>query len=174
MVSGLPSKLSIQSAESIENLALTPAVQDIINQATNTLGGSCRRIFMAKTVDHLGQGGQRKAEIELGWDRGTIRKGMYELNGGIICLDNFRARGRKSAEQHLPKLLDDITAIAEPTSHADPTFHTTQAYTPLTAKSVHKQLLDQKGYSKTELPTVRTINTKLYHLKFRPEKVAKA
>jgi len=35
-------------------------------------------------------------------------------------------RGRKRAEQHLPKLLDDLKAIVEPHSQTDPTFKALQ------------------------------------------------
>jgi len=34
---------------------------------------------MARAVLVLGPGGQRLAEAELGWNRGTIRKGMREF-----------------------------------------------------------------------------------------------
>jgi transposase len=129
--------------------------------------------MMAKTVEHLGKGGQRKAERELGWDRGTIRKGMHELISGIACIDNFSGRGRKLVEQRLPKLLDDIKAIAEPTSQADPTFRTLKIYIPFTVKAVQKRLISEKGYSQADLPCLRTLCTKVNQLNFHPQKVAK-
>jgi len=43
----------------------------------------------------------------------------------------------------------------------------------LTAKNVHKRLLEQKKYIAYELPTIRTISTKLNILNFHPQKVAK-
>jgi len=128
---------------------------------------------MAKTVCALGSGGQRKAERELGWNRCTIRKGQGELEAGVVFSDNFAGRGRKKAEEHLPSLLEDIKAIVKPTSQADPTFRTTQLYTPLTAKEVRRRLIEEKGYTHEELPTERTINTKLNELDYRPQKVAK-
>ncbi|MGA9351992.1 MAG: ISAzo13 family transposase [Anaerolineae bacterium] len=128
---------------------------------------------MAKVVEALGTGGQRQAERELGWNRGTIRKGQGELENGPIS-DNLSARGRKKAEDHLPNLLEDIQAIVEPTSQADPTFRTTQLYTPLTAEEVRRRLVDDKGYADEELPTRRTISTKLNGLDFHPQKVAKS
>jgi hypothetical protein len=42
---------------------------------------------MARTVQAPGKGGQRLAEREPGWNRGTIRKGMEELKHGIVCVD---------------------------------------------------------------------------------------
>lgn len=69
-------------------------------------------------------------------------------------------------------MLEDIKKIVEPISQADPTFRTTQLYTPLTAEEVHKRLKREKGYK--ELPTERTINTKLNDLGYHPQKVAKS
>jgi hypothetical protein len=75
---------------------------------------------MARTVQALGEGGQRLAERELGWNRGTIRKGMQELKHGIVCVDAFSSRGRKRSEDHLPNVLTAITAIVDGQSQADP------------------------------------------------------
>jgi transposase len=145
---------------------------DALTYADAHLKGAKRRIFMAETVCSIGEGGQRTVEKVLGWNRGTIRKGMHELQSGIHCIDNFSARGRKRSEEHLPDLLEDITAIVKPSCQTDPTFRTTKLYTPLTAKNVHKRLLEQKKYT-YELPTIRTISTKLNILNFHPQKVAK-
>src|SRR5258707_10151143 len=41
-----------------------------------TFCNRARRMFMARTVQALGESGQRLAERKLGWNRGTIRKGM--------------------------------------------------------------------------------------------------
>jgi DNA-binding protein Fis len=48
-----------------------------------TLTGSTRRVFMAGVAQVMGKGGQRRAEVELGWNRGTIRQGQHELDRGI-------------------------------------------------------------------------------------------
>lgn len=153
---------------------LTDTMLDTLKYAADHLKGSARRILMAKTVAAFGPGGQRQAERELGWNRGTIRKGQGELESGTEIADNFAARGRKKAEDHLPTLLEDIQAIVEPTSQADPTFKTTQLYTPLTAKEVRQRLIDDQGYADAALPTRRTISTKLNDLDFRPQTVAKS
>jgi hypothetical protein len=129
---------------------------------------------MAKTVRALGCGGQRLAEIELNWNRLTIRKGMHELKSGIECVDEFKGRGRHRVENTiLPTLLDDITSIVKPSSQADPTFQTTKIYTPISAKAIHQILLNEKGYTRSELPTIRTINSKLNELNFFQQTVAK-
>jgi hypothetical protein len=128
---------------------------------------------MAQVVQLLGKGGQRCAERELNWNRGTIRKGRHELESGIACEDAFSARGRRRAEEHLPNLLEDIKAIADEQSQADPTFKTTRLYTRLTAKEVRRQLILQKGYTDKELPTEETIRAKLNELDYQLRSVQK-
>ena len=152
---------------------LTEGIKCILQKASQELKGVKRRLFMAKTVQVFGRGGQRMAEKELQWDRETIRKGMHELQGGIICFDHFSGRGRKSVETQLPNLHADITDIVIPETQADPTFRTTRLYTPLTAANVYKCLIGEKGYTKTQLPSIRTISRKLNFLNFNPQTVGK-
>ncbi len=64
-------------------MELTPEVKTLFIETAQALQGSARRVFMARAVQALGAGGQRKAEREFGWDRKTIRKGMRELESGI-------------------------------------------------------------------------------------------
>ncbi len=154
-------------------MELTDVVKALLLNTAKDLKGSARRIFMAPTVQALGEGGQRLAERELGWNRGTIRKGTKELEHGIACVDAFSSRGRKRSEDHLPNLLVDITAIVDGQSQADPQFRTNRLYTRLTATEVRRQLIAQKGYSDEELPTAETIGTRLNELGYYPQKVAK-
>src|SRR5438874_2222209 len=148
---------------------LTDSLKALFVETAQTLKGSARRLFIARTVKELGPGGQRRAERELGWNRETIRKGTRELAHGIVCLDNFAARGRKRAEDHLPNLLTDMAAIVDSQSQADPQFRTNRLYTRLDAAEVRHQLIAQKGYSDAELPTVQTITTKLNLLGYYPQ-----
>lgn len=129
---------------------------------------------MARTTKELGPGGQRKAEVALGWNRETIRKGTHELESGFTCQDAFAARGRKKAEEHLPQLLNDIKSIVDSQSQTDPQFRNQRLYTRLSAAEVRRQLILQKGYSDNELPTATTIATKLNLLGYYPNKVAKS
>src|SRR6266700_1662413 len=154
-------------------MELTEEVKALLLNTAKDLKGSALRMFMARTVQALGEGGQRLAERELGWNRGTIRKGMHELERRIVCIDAFSSRGRKRSEEHLPHLLSDITAIVDGQSQADPQFRTTRLYTRLTAAEVRRQLITQKSYTDAELPTERTIARKLTGLGYYPTKVAK-
>ena len=143
-------------------------------ETAKTLKGSDRRMFMARVVKSLGWGGQRFAEAELGWSRKTIIKGRHELESGIVCIDNFSARGRKRAEAHLPHLLDDIVQIVEDQTQTDPTFKSQRLYTRLTAAQVRHQLIEQKGYTDEALPTEETIRVKLNALGYQLRSVVKS
>src|SRR5438105_11854541 len=155
-------------------MELTDEVKVLLLNTAKDLKGSARRRFLARTVQALGEGGQRLAERELGWNRQTIRKGKQEVEQGLACLDGFKLRGRKRSEEHLPNLLGDITAIVDAQSQADPQFRTTRLYTRLTATEVRRQLIAQRGYSDEELPTEETIARKLNDLGYYPKKVAKS
>lgn len=154
-------------------MELVDDVKELLMETAKSLKGSARRLFMARTVHVLGEGGQRLAERELGWNRGTIRKGQHELEHGIVCLDAYTSRGRKRSEEYLPHLLSDITALVDGQSQADPQFRTNRLYTRLTATEVRRQLIAQKGYREEDLPTAETIATKLNELGYSPKKVAK-
>ncbi len=154
-------------------MELTDSLKALFRETATTLKGSARRIFMARMVKELGPGGQRRAERELGWNRATIRKGTHELESGLRCVDNFAARGRKRAEDHLPNLLTDITTIVDRQSQTDPQFRTNRLYTRLSAAEVRRQLIAHHGYTDDELPTAETIGAKLNGLGYYPTKVAK-
>ena len=151
----------------------SPEMIPLLIDAAKALKASQRRLFMARTVEAMGRGGQAWAEAHLGRNRETIRKGMHELRTGMTCLDAFHCRRRRPAEEHLPRLLEDIRAIADAHSQADPKFQTDRLFTRISAAEVRRQLIATKGYTDAELPTPQTINTKLNLLGFRLTKVAK-
>jgi len=163
--------------ETIFNLSkkdkLPVKLKDFLKKTRNELEGNKRRVFMAQVVDLFGRGGQLRVERELGWGRDAIRKGTKELESGISCIDNFSGRGRYGAEKHLPNLLEDIQDIVKPISQADPTFRTTNEYSPITAPEVRRRLITEKHYLDEELPSVRTIQKKLNILNFHIQKVQK-
>src|SRR3954449_3547485 len=101
----------------------------LVTETAASLRGVERRLFMARTVRSLGNGGQRRAESQLGWNRVIIRKGMAELTSGITCWDAFSCRGRLRAEERLPNLLTDIKDLVTSQSQADPRFRTLRLYT---------------------------------------------
>jgi hypothetical protein len=150
-----------------------PEMIPVLIAAAKALKGSQKRVFMAKTVAAMGRGGQRWAQGNLGWCRETIRKGTHELRSGMTCVDAFHCRRRKPAEEHLPRLLDDIRAIADGQSQADPKFQTNRLFTRISAAEVRRQLIAQKGYTDEELPTQQTINTKMNLLGYSLSRVAK-
>ncbi len=154
-------------------MELTDTRKTWLIETAKALKGADRRRFLARTVKELGPGGQRLAERALGWNRQTIRKGLRELESGVTCLDAFALRRRKRAEEHLPNLLQDIKALVDGQSQTDPDFRSARLYTRLTAQEVRHQLIVQKGYRDEELPTTRTISTKLRDLGYYPSKVAK-
>jgi hypothetical protein len=150
-----------------------PEMIPVLIDTAKALKGSQKRLFMAKTVAAMGRGGQRWAQEHLGWCRETIRKGTHELRSGMTCADAFHCRRRKPAEEHLPRLLDDIRAIVDGQSQADPRFQTDRLFTRISAAEVRRQLIATKGYTDEELPTQQTINKKLNLLGYRLSKVAK-
>lgn len=153
---------------------ITAETKTIYIETSRVLKGHERRLFMARVVKMLGPGGQAYAERELGWNRRTIRKGTHELESGIICLDNFGARGRKRAEVHLPHLLADMRSIVDSQSQTDPTFRTTRLYTRMSAAEVRRQLIHQKGYCDDELPSAATLSSKLNEMGYRLRHVQKS
>lgn len=154
-------------------MELTREVKALLLNTAKDLKGSALHMFMARAVQALGPGGQGLAEREFGWNRGTIRKGMHEVEHGMVCLDAFSSGGRKRSEEHLPNLLLDLQAIVDSQSQADPQFRTQRLYTRLTAAEVRRQLMTEKGYTAEQLPTEETIACKLNALGYFPKKVAK-
>ena len=145
----------------------------VLIDTAKALKGSQRRLFMARTVHAMGRGGQIWAQAHLRWNRETIRKAMHELRSGMTCLDAFSSRRRKPAEEHLPRLLDDIKSLVDGQSQADPKFQTKRLFTRISAAEVRRQLIATKGYTDAELPTRQTINRKLNLLGYHLTKVAK-
>ncbi len=150
-----------------------PEMIPVLIDAAKALKGGQKRIFMAKTGAAMGRGGQRWAQKHLGWCRETIQKGTHELRSGMTCVVAFHCRRRKPADEHLPRLLDDIRAIADGQSQADPKSQTDRPFTRVSAAEVRRQLIATKSYTDAELPTQQTINTKLNLLGFRLTRVAK-
>jgi hypothetical protein len=156
------------------DIKITPQLKQVWNETLAQLSGAARRLFMASVVQSLGRGGALQAQLQLGWDRTTLRKAMRELESGITCLDGLDRRGRKPMEESLPRLEADLREMGEATSQTDPTFRTTQLYRRLTAKEARRRLIEQKGYTPEQVPSERSLRRKLSALGFKPRRVAKS
>jgi Rhodopirellula transposase DDE domain len=155
------------------SIRLTESVKKMLIETALKLSGASKRHFQAQTVMELGYGGKSLAQKELGWDRGTLRKGINELKTGITCADNYSGRGRKKVEHYLPSLLSDIKSLVDSQSQTDPSFKSERLYTRLSVAEVRYQLIKQFGYTNKSLPTNETIRLKLNELKYCLKSVAK-
>jgi len=145
-----------------------------IKDAARKLTCSKKRAFQAQVcIDYLNSKAYR-AEKVFGWDRKAVSLGLNELRTGIVCVDNFQARGNKKTEVKNPQLELDIISLAEPESQVDPKFQTTFKYTRMTAKAMRKALISEKGWKHEELPCEKTISNILNRLGFRLRRVQKA
>lgn len=142
-----------------------------LKDASRKLTGAKKRAFMAKVTEDYLDGSARKAETYLGWKRHTVQLGLHERRTGLVCVDNYRARGRKKTEDTLPQLTSDIHELVEGQTQADPELKSTFAYTKVSAQSVLTALITEKGYREAELPCRQTMGTILNRLGYRLKKL---
>ena len=154
-------------------MELTETEKVLHQETVKELKGHAKRLYMARVAQVLGRGGPSALNRELGWSRDTISKGLKELKNGLICYDNYQARGRKRVEARLPELLNDIEAIAEQHSQTDPSFESSRLYLRLSAVSVRQQLIEQKGYRDETLPSAEVIRQRLNELGYKLQAVKK-
>lgn len=154
-------------------MKITETLRELLRETADALCGSERRRFMANTISKL-QLGQREAAWLFGCGRDTLRKACHEARTGFTCVDAFSFRGRKPAEFHLPRLFDDLRSLVKDHLQTDPTFQTTGLYCRLSAPEVRKQLIEHKGYTDAQLPSVPTMAAKLNLLGFRLRTVVKS
>ena len=167
-------KLSFKIKVKENELKLTIAEKQLHQETIKELTGRAKRLYMARVAQTWGRGGPSLLNRELGWSRDTIRKGFKELSRGLICYDNYAARGRKRAEDQLPNLLSDMRAMADQHSQTDPSFESSRLYLRLSAASVRSQLIEQKGYSDEALPSEEVIRQRLNELGYTLKAVKKA
>jgi hypothetical protein len=152
---------------------LTEKIKSSLKDAAKKLTGFKKRAFMAQvTIDYFNSS-PRQAETELGWSRQAIATGLKELETGIICVDNYRARGRKKTEELLPNLEADIKSLVERYSQADPKFQSTFAFTKISARAVREALKEEKGYPDEQLPSRQTIGDILNRMGYSLKKTQK-
>jgi hypothetical protein len=145
----------------------------LLQQGVTRLRGYERRLFMAEVTLKLCAGNARKAERRFGWGRETVDKGLHELQQGVRCLENFSARGRPRLEDKTPQLAQDIRAIVEPHTQADPELKSPRRYSNLSAANVLEALQLKKGYPKENLPSKRTMRDILNRMNYRLKRIKK-
>lgn len=145
-------------------------IQATIKDAAQKLTGHRRRDFIAKVSEDYFEGSARKTETHFGWNRETVQLGLHERRTGILCADNYGARGRHKSEQVLPSLEEDIRSLVDIQSQADPKFQSTFLYARISARAVRVALIEEKGYSDAELPSRQTIGDILNRLGYRLKK----
>lgn len=100
-------------------------VKATIRDAASKLNGPDKRAFMAKVTKDYFEGSARKAKTYLGWNTDTVKRGLQELEKGIVCVDNYQARGRKKTEEIRPNLEADMRNLVDGHAQADPKFKST-------------------------------------------------
>ena len=163
----------LESVDDTSWIELSDALVTLLHATKDQLKGSERRLFMARVVQRLGPGGQRKAERRLRWNRKTIRKARKELDSGFVCVDAFSLRGRKSVCERWPHLADDIHQIVAPDCQTDATFRTSTLYIRLTASNVRQLLITEKDYDPQQMPARRTLSRLLNRMGYHLRKVKK-
>ncbi|SRR6266487_1626428 len=153
---------------------LSERYDPLLQAAAKRLRGHQRRLFLAEVTLELCDGNTRQAERRFGWGRDTITKGLHELQQGIRCVENFAARGRPRWEEEDPQRAQDIRAIVEPHTQADPELKSERRYTNLTAKELRQQLQSKMGYAEKDLPSERSCRDILNRLGYRLKRIVKA
>jgi hypothetical protein len=144
-----------------------------LQSAAQKLTGFRRRQFQAEMALQYCDGSGRRAERVFGWGREAVETGLHELRTGIRCVDDYSSRGCHKMEDQHPELADEIRALVEPHSQADPKFQTTFAYTRITAKAVHEHLAANAVGSDRPVPAERSLYRILNRLGYRLRRVRK-
>lgn len=149
--------------------------KELIHEAVKRLKGYERREYQAYIALEYFQGNARRTEYAMGWGREMLILGMKEIETGIRCIHRYKDTGRKRTEDKIETLKEDIRAIADPQTQADPSMKSgTLTYTRATAKAVREALIKDKGYSDKELPCENTIGNILNRLGYNLKRVLKA
>ncbi len=152
---------------------LTKSMKETIRSAAKKLTGFQRRQFQAEMAIKYCLGNPRRAEHVFGWGRDAVNTGLNELRTGIRCVEDYSTRGRRKSEEKSPELVQEIQALVEPESQADPKFQTPLAYTRITAKAVHERLVVNTAGREQHVPAERTVYDILNRLGYRLRRVQK-
>lgn len=151
-------------------MMLTETVKSTFKDASQKLTGYRKRDFMAKVTEDYFDGSARKAETVLGWNRRSVQLGLDERRTGMICVDNYQARGRYNSVEVLPNLEADIRSLVDAQAQADPKLRSPFLYARISARAVRETLMSEAGYDETELPSRQTIGEILNRLGYRLKK----
>jgi len=118
---------------------LTDTIKASFKDAAQKLSGKRKRDFIAKVTEDDFDGSARKAETILGWCRHSVQLGLHERRTGLICVANYRARGRHKSEERLPHLEADLRSLVDTQAQADPKFQSTFLYARLSARATYRR-----------------------------------
>ncbi len=149
-------------------------IKRLVKSACKRLAVFEKRSYKAEITAKYFNESSRKAETEMGWGRESVEKGLKEAESGIRCADNFHGRGRKRAEDTIPGLKEAVISLAERETQADPAMKSSLTYTRITGKSVRKALIDEKGFSDSDLPAEKTFSAILNRMGYNLKRVLKA
>lgn len=152
---------------------LNDTIQLTFKDAAKKLTGQRKREFIAKVTEDYFDGSARRAETVLGWCRHSIQLGLHERRTGIMCVDNYQARGRHKSEKILPNLEADIHQLVDTQSQAEPKLRSTFLYARISARAVREGLISEMSYSESQLPTRQTIGEILNRMGYRLKKLKK-
>lgn len=155
------------------SVAIPEEAKDVIKFAAKQLTGMKKRVFMAEVSKKLCYGSPRLTETEFGWSRKAVEVGLNEQRTGLECFGHYEVCGKRRLEVEHPQLEQDIRSLVEPESQADPQMKNTLAYTRITAKAVHRKLIEEKGWTEDRVPKERTINDILNRLGYKLRRVQK-
>lgn len=153
---------------------LNETIKATLKDAARKLTGNRKRDFMAKVAEDYFGGSARKTETVLGWNRDSVQLGLHERRSGIVCVDNYRARGRHKSEAVMGNLEADIASLVDRQAQADPKFQSTFLYARISARAVREALVDEKGYDEGQLPSRQTIGAILNRMGYRLKKPKKS
>ncbi len=149
---------------------LNDTIKATFKDAAQKLTGHRKRDFMAKVAEDYFASSARKTETVLGWNRDSVQLGLHERRSGIVCVDNYQARGRHKSEEILTTLEGDIRSLIDGQAQADPKFQSTFLYARVSARAVREALITEKGYDESQLPSRQTIGAILNRLGYRLKK----
>ena len=149
---------------------LTEKIKLTLKDAGKKLTGEKKRAFMAKVTKDYFNGSPRNAETQMGWSRKAVQRGLAEMKGGKIIINEIETRGRKKTEEKLPNIVKDIEDLIEGESQADPKFQSTFAYVKLSGRTLREKLIEEKGYRQEELPSRQNLGDVLNRMGYSLKK----